>query len=135
MQPLTHALLRGLHLMAMLAAAPTSPAHAQTAYPQRPVQVIVGFPAGGSVDVMARNLVTAINAQLGGSLTGASKPAVTRDLADLAETGMLKSSAWGAGCAMRYAGLSRKLPHITPFFSAAGGIFSTAPASSQEPIA
>ena len=35
---------------------------AQTAYPQRPVQVIVGFPAGGSVDVMARNLVTAINA-------------------------------------------------------------------------
>ena len=40
---------------------------AQTTYPQRPVQVIVGFPAGGSVDVMARNLVTAVTAQLGGS--------------------------------------------------------------------
>jgi tripartite-type tricarboxylate transporter receptor subunit TctC len=40
-------------------------AHAQPAYPSRPVQVIVGFPAAGSVDVMARSLVAAISAQLG----------------------------------------------------------------------
>ena len=40
-------------------------ARAQSAYPSRPVQVIVGFPAGGSVDVMARSLVAAISAQLG----------------------------------------------------------------------
>ena len=76
---LTHSLLRRLQLAApstaavaltcaiAFASALTSPVHAQSAYPQRPVQVIVGFPAGGSVDVMARNLVTAINAQLGGS--------------------------------------------------------------------
>lgn len=38
---------------------------AQGAYPARPVQVIVAFTAGGSVDVMARNLVAAISAQLG----------------------------------------------------------------------
>jgi tripartite-type tricarboxylate transporter receptor subunit TctC len=38
---------------------------AQPGYPSRPVQVIVGFPAGGSVDVMARNLVAAIWGQLG----------------------------------------------------------------------
>ena len=40
-------------------------AAAQGTYPQRPVQVIIGFPAGGSVDVMARTLVTAIAADLG----------------------------------------------------------------------
>lgn len=38
---------------------------AQSGYPSRPVQVIVGFPAGGSVDVMARQLVAAIAGQLG----------------------------------------------------------------------
>ena len=40
-------------------------AQAQTGYPQRAVQVIIGFPAGGSVDVMARTLVAAVAAQLG----------------------------------------------------------------------
>src|SRR5215471_775656 len=38
-------------------------AHGQTSYPVRPVQVIVGFPAGGVVDVMARNLVAAAAAK------------------------------------------------------------------------
>src|SRR4051812_45317467 len=38
---------------------------AQSAYPSRPVQVIVGFPAGGSVDVMARQLVAVISGLLG----------------------------------------------------------------------
>jgi tripartite-type tricarboxylate transporter receptor subunit TctC len=38
---------------------------AQGAYPARPVQVIVAFPSGGSVDVMARNLVAAMSSALG----------------------------------------------------------------------
>lgn len=50
--------------MAMLLAY-ALPAPAQTAYPARPVQVIVGFPAGGSVDVMARNYIAVLSAQLG----------------------------------------------------------------------
>jgi tripartite-type tricarboxylate transporter receptor subunit TctC len=37
----------------------------QEAYPARPVQVIVGFQPGGSVDVMARHLLTAMSARLG----------------------------------------------------------------------
>ncbi len=41
------------------------PANAQGGYPARSVQVIVGFPAGGNVDVMARNLVAAMSAQMG----------------------------------------------------------------------
>jgi len=35
------------------------------AYPTKPVQVIVAFPAGGSVDVMARNLAASLSSQLG----------------------------------------------------------------------
>jgi tripartite-type tricarboxylate transporter receptor subunit TctC len=40
-------------------------AQAQSAYPARAIQVIVAFPAGGSVDVMGRNLVTAMSTVLG----------------------------------------------------------------------
>ena len=40
-------------------------AFAQAPYPQRPVQAIVAFSAGGSVDVMARTLLAVISAQLG----------------------------------------------------------------------
>ena len=46
-------------------ALPAGNAAAQGAWPVRPVQVIVGFPAGGSVDVMARHLLNAMSAQLG----------------------------------------------------------------------
>lgn len=35
-------------------------ARAQDKYPSRPVQVIVAYPPGGAVDVMARNLINAI---------------------------------------------------------------------------
>lgn len=41
---------------------------AQSNYPTRSVQVIVGFPAGGNVDVMARNLAAAMSATLGQQL-------------------------------------------------------------------
>jgi tripartite-type tricarboxylate transporter receptor subunit TctC len=56
-------LAHGLALAAALLGAAT--ARAQPAYPARPVQVIVAFPAGGSVDVMARNLVAVMSALLG----------------------------------------------------------------------
>lgn len=57
-------LARELALAAVLFAAMAS-ARAQPAYPARPVQVIVAFPAGGSVDVMARNLVASMSVLLG----------------------------------------------------------------------
>jgi len=56
---------RFLGLVGALLAAGAGTCQAQTGYPSRPVQVIVGLPAGGSVDVMARNLVAAVSAQLG----------------------------------------------------------------------
>lgn len=42
---------------------------AQAPYPARPVQAIVGFSAGGTVDVMARALVSAMSSILGQTIT------------------------------------------------------------------
>ncbi len=39
-------------------------AYAQGQYPVRPVQVIIAYPPGGAVDVMARNLVNTIQLQM-----------------------------------------------------------------------
>jgi len=58
-------LLTWATLVGACAVAGANVALAQSGYPSRPVQVIVGFPAGGSVDVMARQLVAAISGQLG----------------------------------------------------------------------
>jgi hypothetical protein len=58
-------LLKWAALIGVSMLAGANVALAQTGYPSRPVQVIVGFPAGGSVDVMARQLVAAISGQLG----------------------------------------------------------------------
>jgi tripartite-type tricarboxylate transporter receptor subunit TctC len=39
--------------------------HAQQDYPNRPVKIVVGFPAGGGTDVFARALAQGLQAQLG----------------------------------------------------------------------
>ena len=42
-----------------------APALAQTSYPDRPIKIIVGLPAGGSADMIARMLGQKLNTQLG----------------------------------------------------------------------
>lgn len=55
---------------AMLASAPALvPAMAQTAWPTRPVRIIVPFAAGGSVDVMARTLAARLQERSGQTVT------------------------------------------------------------------
>ena len=55
-----------LHLVAGAVALPTAPriARAQV-YPSRPVRIIVGFPAGGSVDIVARLIGQWLSERLG----------------------------------------------------------------------
>jgi tripartite-type tricarboxylate transporter receptor subunit TctC len=52
-------------ILALAASIAAGAACAQGAYPAKPVTVIVAFQPGGSVDVMARHLLSAISAQLG----------------------------------------------------------------------
>ena len=51
-----------------------SAAQAQGHYPDRPVTIVVGFGAGGLVDVMARYLAEAARGKLGGSIVVENRP-------------------------------------------------------------
>src|SRR4029077_10874675 len=62
-------------------AAATQTAPAQQAYPSHAVTVIVGFSAGGSVDVMARNLLSVISAQLGQQFVVVNKEGASGSIA------------------------------------------------------
>lgn len=61
--PLRRALLAGATALAGLSAAG---AHAQTTYPNRPVRIIVGFPAGTGPDIVARIVAQKLSEGWGG---------------------------------------------------------------------
>ena len=58
---------------AFVAPAFTAPAHAQ-AYPNKPVRMIVPFPAGGATDVLARALSIKLAEKLGASVVVENRP-------------------------------------------------------------
>jgi tripartite-type tricarboxylate transporter receptor subunit TctC len=63
------------------AAALAGPAHAQAAYPSRPIRILVGYPAGGGVDLIARLLGEPIKATLGQSVIVENRPGASAMLA------------------------------------------------------
>src|SRR5262249_57040724 len=60
-------------LAAALVFAAAAPAHAQEAWPQRPVTIVVPFAAGGSADLLARILQQHLQAEFGGPFVGGNK--------------------------------------------------------------
>jgi tripartite-type tricarboxylate transporter receptor subunit TctC len=64
------AFVRTCLMLALFAATATPPAHAQDAkdYPNRPIKVVVPFPAGGPTDGMARIIADRLGAVLGQSI-------------------------------------------------------------------
>ena len=68
-----------LAVIAGLAAAPVAPASAQERYPSRQVRIIVPFPAGGPIDVIARLVGQKLSPALGQVIieTGLVAPAKT----------------------------------------------------------
>src|SRR5437879_10186789 len=68
-------------LIAALTSITAGLAHAQPAYPTRTVTAIVGFSAGGSVDVMARNLLAVISSQLGQQFVVVNKEGASGSIA------------------------------------------------------
>lgn len=64
-------LMTGAALMALIAA---QPVFAQTAWPTKPVRVIVAYPAGGGIDVVARGLAQKLSEKWGQPVTVENKP-------------------------------------------------------------
>lgn len=67
-------------LMAAACAALSSLAHAQ-AFPARPLTFVVGYPAGGAVDGLARSLGIRMSEKLGQSIVVENKPGASETLA------------------------------------------------------
>lgn len=63
------------------AAAPTMSAHAQADYPSRPIRVLVGFPAGGTNDVVTRLVTNAMSQQTGWSFVVENRPGAGSNVA------------------------------------------------------
>ncbi len=54
---------------------------AQDAYPSRPIEIYVGFAAGGGTDVTARTLASYLEKELGGSVIVVNNPGASGELA------------------------------------------------------
>jgi tripartite-type tricarboxylate transporter receptor subunit TctC len=65
---------------AALLAAP-SVLRAQDAYPSRPIELYVGFAAGGGTDITARTLASYLEKELGGSVIVVNNPGASGELA------------------------------------------------------
>lgn len=79
---MTHPTLSGRRaaLVALLAAF-ALPAYAQGAYPNKPIKVIVGFTAGGAVDLVARTIGQAMAPALGQPMVIENKPGAGTNIA------------------------------------------------------
>jgi len=106
-------------LVAALAFIATAP-HAQT-YPTRPITIIVGYSAGGAVDIIARAVGQELQTSLGQPVIVENKPGAgtniaTRALIDAAPDGqtlMLAANALAANVSL-FQPAPYQLDHVTP---------------------
>ena len=75
------------HILSLAAVLPalTRNAAAQS-YPERPVRVVVGFPAGGSVDIFARLVAQSLSEQFGQAFVIENRPGASGNIAAEAVT-------------------------------------------------
>ncbi len=71
-----------VHLAAGAAALPAAPGilRAQAAYPSRPARIVVGFPAGGATDIMARLMGEYLTERLGQQFIVENKPGASGNI-------------------------------------------------------
>jgi len=72
--------LRCIGILLGVVAIATSPAHAQS-YPSKPIKVIVGYPAGGAVDIVARSVGQQLAAVLGQPVIVDNRPGAATNIA------------------------------------------------------
>jgi tripartite-type tricarboxylate transporter receptor subunit TctC len=65
--------------IAALLAALSAPAAAQSDYPNRPIRLIVPFPAGGSNDIVGRAITTQMSERLGKQIGSATRKMSTEE--------------------------------------------------------
>jgi tripartite-type tricarboxylate transporter receptor subunit TctC len=71
-----------LHLTAVAAALPAISRRALALdYPSRPVKILVGFPAGGAVDIVARLIGDWMSQRLGGQFFVENRPGAANNIA------------------------------------------------------
>ena len=58
-----------------------SPAHAQDGYPTKPVRIVVAYPPGGGIDVIARQLAERLTPQWGQPVVVENRPGANTNLA------------------------------------------------------
>jgi tripartite-type tricarboxylate transporter receptor subunit TctC len=73
-------LIRTILAMLVVVAASAGPAAAQS-YPNRPIRLIVSFPPGGAVDVIARTVGTPLGERLGQSVVVDNRPGANGNIA------------------------------------------------------
>ena len=71
-------LLHALFAASLLAIAPFGTAQS---FPDKPIQLIVGFPPGGGVDIVARQLADKLSEQLGQRVVVENKPGAAGNVA------------------------------------------------------
>lgn len=69
-----------LTALVLLALGPTLPAHAQQPYPNRPIKVIVGYPAGGTLDGPARIVTQTMSRLAGQSFVVENRPGASANI-------------------------------------------------------
>src|SRR5258707_6708454 len=67
---------------AAIAVAASSPVASAQAYPTRPVRIIVGWPAGGGGDIVARLMGQWLSERLGPPIIVQNRPGATRHIRD-----------------------------------------------------
>jgi len=68
-------------LLASAGAVLAAPALAQPRWPDRPIEIIVGFTAGGGTDLDARSYAAALEKRIGGSVVVVNRPGAGGEVA------------------------------------------------------
>jgi tripartite-type tricarboxylate transporter receptor subunit TctC len=96
-------------LIAALGASLAMPARAQGGWPQRPVRILVGFPAGGTTDLLGRLAAQMLQEGLGQSFVVENRPGAGSNIAAQA---VLRGPADGYTLLLGSPGTNAINPHL-----------------------